>query len=276
MGIMSKLRRIKSAVKYGGYNEIKVSQIDYSECLKGKNIIVTGGSSGIGYQIAKKSCLSGASVIITGRNETKLKEAVKSIDGKIDYLIWDITDQSLLPIMIDEVFHRFEGSVDCLVNNAGLQPHEFFPNVSAEEWDKIYDNNSKGAYFLTQELYKKWMSRKSNGYKKIIFIDSQGGFVGATYPYRMVKWDIRGLTKGLGLKLAKDNILVNAIAPGVVKTEMQQFSIEQGDNTYCNQNLLNRVSLPEEVAELAGFMMSDACNFMVGQTILIDGGYSLK
>ena len=276
MGILSKLRRIKSAIKYGGYNEIKISQIEYNECLKGKNIIITGGSSGIGYQIAKKSCLLGASVIITGRNEAKLKEAKNSIDGEIDYLIWDITDQSLLPQMIDEVFQRFEGNVDCLVNNAGLQPHEFFPNVSEEEWNKIYDTNSKGSYFLTQELYKKWVAHNNSGYKKIIFIDSQGGFVGATYPYRMVKWDIRGLTRGLGLKLAKDSILVNAIAPGVVRTEMQQFSIEQGDNTYCTQNLLNRVSLPEEVAELACFMMSDSCNFMVGQTILIDGGYSLK
>ena len=272
MGILSKLRRIKSAIKYGGYNEIKISQIEYNECLKGKNIIITGGSSGIGYQIAKKSCLLGASVIITGRNEAKLKEAKNSIDGEIDYLIWDITDQSLLPQMIDEVFQRFEGNVDCLVNNAGLQPHEFFPNVSEEEWNKIYDTktSSQPSYIPFNH------SIRISGYKKIIFIDSQGGFVGATYPYRMVKWDIRGLTRGLGLKLAKDSILVNAIAPGVVRTEMQQFSIEQGDNTYCTQNLLNRVSLPEEVAELACFMMSDSCNFMVGQTILIDGGYSLK
>lgn len=114
-----------------------------------------------------------------------------------------------------------------------------------------------------------------NSIKKIILISSQGGFVGATYPYRLSKWDIVGLTEGLGKQVCKQGILVNGIAPGVVKTEMQQFSLNQGENTYCGQNPIGRVALPEEIAELAAFMISDACNFMVGQTIRVDGGYSL-
>ena len=91
----------------------------------------------------------------------------------------------------------------------------------------------------------------------------------------MSKWDIRGLTEGLGLEMAKYGVLVNGIAPGVIRTKMQEFSMKQGDNIYCDQNPLLRVGLPEEIAELAVFMMSDSCNFMTGQTILIDGGFSL-
>ena len=111
---------------------------------------------------------------------------------------------------------------------------------------------------------------------KILNVSSQGGFVGATYPYRLAKWDIRGLTEGLGKSLIKKGIIVNGIAPGVVKTAMQSFSIEQGDNLYTNQNPLGRVILPEEIAELALFLISDASNAIVGQTIVCDGGYTLK
>lgn len=276
MSIINKIRKIRSAIRYGGYNEIKICQLKNDNCLKGKRILITGGSSGIGFQIAKKCCSCGANVIITGRNEEKLINSINNINGEINYLVWDLMDTEHIEEHLNRVLHIFKGSLDCLINNAGVEPHEFFPDVTEKEWANIYDTNSKGAFFLTQEVYKHWLNHKESDYKKIIFIDSQGGFVGATYPYRMVKWDIRGLTKGLGLKLAKDGILVNGIAPGVVKTEMQKFSLEQGDNTYCDQNLLGRVCLPEEVAEMAAFMLSDACNFMVGQTILIDGGYSLK
>ncbi len=92
----------------------------------------------------------------------------------------------------------------------------------------------------------------------------------------MVKWDIRGLTEGLGKQLIKDRIIVNGIAPGVVKTAMQSFSLHQGDNLYTNQNLIERVILPDEIAELALFLISDVSNAIVGQTIVCDGGYTLK
>ena len=92
----------------------------------------------------------------------------------------------------------------------------------------------------------------------------------------MVKWDIRGFTEGLGKSLVDDRIIVNGIAPGVVKTSMQEFSLNQGDNLYTNQNPIHRVCLPEEIAELALFLMSDRSNFIIGQTIVCDGGYTLK
>jgi 3-oxoacyl-[acyl-carrier protein] reductase len=276
MELVTKIKKIRSAIKYGGYNEIHVTRIEDKKKLLGKNILITGGSSGIGFQIARKCCECGASVVITGRNEKKLIQATEAIKGNIQYYVWDLEDINGVQQKVADINNIFHGDLNCLVNNAGVQPSEFFPNVSEKEWERIYDTNSKGLFFLSQEVSKLWVKDKKKEYRKIINIDSQGGFVGATYPYRMVKWDIRGLTQGLGLKLAKEGILVNAIAPGVVKTDMQHFAMIQGENTYCDQNPLHRVSLPEEVAELAAFMLSDACCFMVGQTIVIDGGYSIK
>ena len=168
------------------------------------------------------------------------------------------------------------GTGTITVNNAGIAPKKFFGAVDEDEWEKIYNTNLKGNYFLTQEIVKRWRSISFKDYKKIINISSQGGYVGATYPYRMTKWDVRGLTEGLGKMLIGDHIIVNGIAPGVVKTSMQEFSLDQGDNLFCKQNPLGRVILPEEIAELALFLISDASNSIVGQTIVCDGGYTLK
>ena len=192
-------------------------------------------------------------------------------------MAWDISMTDEIENKLDECESILGGEISVLVNNAGIAPSKFWGSVDEEEWDKIYSNNLKGLFFLTQSLTKRWKKQISAyEYRKIVNISSQGGFVGATYPYRMVKWDIRGLTEGLGKTLVKDRIIVNGIAPGVVKTSMQQFSLEQGENLYTDQNPIGRVILPGEIAELAIYLISDAGNAIVGQTIVCDGGYTLK
>lgn len=284
MRLINKVKRVYKAIhaacatlRYGGIGEITIAQLRDENRLNGKHVVVTGGGSGIGFSIAKKSVECGADVIITGRSEKKLKEAVEKIGKEnIKYVVWDISDVKVSAQKIKECVEMFGCGIDIFINNAGVQPKKFFPSVDEKEWDEIYSTNSKGTFFICEELCKMWMVEQHQNYKKIINIDSQGGFVGATYPYRMSKWDIRGLTEGLGLSMAPHGIIVNGIAPGVVKTNMQSFSVKQGNNSYCDQNPLSRVALPEEIAELAVYMMSDVCNFIVGQTILIDGGFSLK
>lgn len=272
------LKMIKQIYRDGGICKVEISQIKSEDMLKGKKVLITGGGSGIGLAIAKKAANCGASVVISGRNEDKLKSAVDTItSSNIFYHVWDISNVKQVYENLQVCQKMLGGEIDILVNSAGVQPREFFPTVTEKEWDRIYNINSKGTFFVTEAMCNNWINTERKGqYKKIITIDSQGGFVGATYPYRMSKWDLRGLTKGLGLKMAQYGVLVNAIAPGVVRTEMQIFAEKQGDNFYCDQNPLKRIALPEEVAELAIFMMSDACNFMVGQTILMDGGYALR
>lgn len=99
--------------------------------------------------------------------------------------------------------------------------------------------------------------------------------VGANNAYRMTKWDIRGFTKYLGSAYASRGIIANAIAPGIIKTNMQPEFLKRGDNAFTNLNPIHRIGLPEEIAELALFLASNAANFIVGQTICCDGGYSI-
>jgi 3-oxoacyl-[acyl-carrier protein] reductase len=276
--IRQALRCAVQGYRYGGNSIARISYPVYGDILAGKKILVTGGSSGIGLAIAKKYVECGADVLITGRNSEKLAAAVNEIGKEHCFsMSWDISRTDEIEKRLDECESLLGGEISALVNNAGIAPSRFWGNVDEEEWDKIYSTNLKGLFFLTQSLAKRWKGQiKSDEYRKIVNISSQGGFVGATYPYRMVKWDIRGLTEGLGKALVKDRIIVNGIAPGVVKTSMQQFSLQQGENLYTDQNPVERVILPEEVAELALFLMSDASNAIVGQTVVCDGGYTLK
>lgn len=284
MSIISRVKRIKNAIsyaikcyRYGGVASVSISYPLQNEVLKGKNILVTGGGSGIGLAIAKKCASCGANILITGRNAEKLEHAVAEIGReRCGFLIWDISNIADINKRLEECQLILGGEINILINNAGVAPSKFWGNVDEEEWDKIYSTNLKGLFFLTQAIVKVWKNKPQDDYRKIINISSQGGFVGATYPYRMVKWDIRGLTEGLGKQLIKDRIIVNGIAPGVVKTAMQSFSLHQGDNLYTNQNLIERVILPDEIAELALFLISDVSNAIVGQTIVCDGGYTLK
>ena len=280
MGLFRKLHRFLRSVitvyKNGGIVHADISFCNQPELLIGKKVLITGGSSGIGFCIAKKALECGADVLITGRNEQKLQEAAKNLSSKKCHcLVWNHSDISILSDKLKEAVTLL-GDIDVVINNAGVAPSKFFGQVDEKEWNRIYDTNLKGSYFLIQEIVCKWRKSSFSGYKKILNIASQGGYVGATYPYRMTKWDIRGLTEGLGRELIKNNIIVNGIAPGIVKTAMQEFSLKQGDNLYTDQNPIKRVCLPEEIAELAVFLISDTSNFIIGQIIVCDGGYILK
>lgn len=271
-------RTLLNAYKNRGFSSVNISYINYGETLKNKNILITGGSSGIGFSIAKKCISEGASVIITGRSEQKLSNAKSELNNNLlKTLKWDVTDINTIEENLDKCFELLDGKIDILVNNAGIVNSVDFPNVTEQIWTDIYDTNSKGVYFITQAICKVWLKKnKINCQRKIINISSQGGFVGATYPYRMTKWDIAGLTQGLGVKLAPHGIIVNGIAPGIIATPVQKHYMNRDGNMYCSLNPLERYALPEEIAELAVFLMSDSTNFIVGQTIICDGGYSIK
>lgn len=271
------VKALKKFYKRGGYTHYTIANIQYDQILRGKKILVTGGSTGIGFSIAKKCLSVGASVLITGRSLDKLEEASLELNNpNLKYVVWDISDIKSLNEKLQEATELLGGDIDILVNNAGIIGSTNFPNISEETWDRVYSINSKGLYFLTQEVCKIWMSRKAKDkMKKVINISSQGGFVGATYPYRLTKWDIAGLTQGLGVRLAPEGIIVNGIAPGVIATRMQPNISSNSENIF-QPNPVERYAFPEEIAELAIFLMGNGSNFIVGQTIVCDGGYSIK
>lgn len=260
---------------------ITIAQVQYGGILQGRRILVTGGTAGIGMAIARRCLQEGAEVLITGRSEARLTEARELLSGpqgkRLCVQRWDISDVRNLNSHLDTAVELLGGLPDTLINNAGVINTNPFPQVTEENWDIIYSTNSKGTYFLTQEFCRRWLQAPSAPVlKKVINISSQGAFVGATYPYRMSKWDLAGMTAGLGALMAGRGILVNGIAPGIVRTNMQPQEMKQGKDSSCPHNQLRRHALPEEIAELAVFMLSDACNFMVGHTVVCDGGYSLK
>lgn len=282
--ILKKLQNAYSGAingyRWGGVTSVNISQINYHGQLFSSDdvVLITGGSNGIGFATAKRFAEEGAAVIITGRNQQKLDAAVKEISSSRVYSIpWDISDVSIIDERINKLREMVGKDITILINNAGTYAKTHFPNTTSEDWDFVYNTNLKGLYFLSQAIIKKWLLMEpSSSPKKIINISSQGGMVVANNAYRMTKWDIRGLTKYLGATYAKKGIITNAIAPGIVLTDMQTQFKKQGNNLFTDLNPSQRIGLPEEIAELALYLSSNAANFIVGETICCDGGYNIK
>ncbi|MBB1279847.1 SDR family NAD(P)-dependent oxidoreductase [Pseudoalteromonas sp. SR41-1] len=259
--------------KYGGVTYAQISQINYGNTLAGRRVLITGGSSGIGFAIAQKAISEGAKVVITGRNMGKLEAAKLKISNDLLSIIqWDVSEISLIHSKLKDVSKLLGGKPNVLVNNAGILLDQNFFTTTEDIWDKTYQVNSKSIYFLSQAIANDLIKCREKG--KIINISSTSGFYGTAIPYGMTKWDVAGLTEGLGKKLAPHGIIVNGIAPGRTATSM--LNKDSNDNIYDSLTSAKRYVMPEEIAELAIFLMSGSTNFIVGQTIVCDGGYILK
>ena len=264
---------IRQIWKRGGLTQVNIAQISRGKVLADKRVLITGGSAGIGFAIAIKCLSEGASVVITGRNSDRLEKVLNGLHNERIYgLTWDVSDTSLISDKVVDAERLLGGGIDVLVNNAGVLLQSSFFSTTEDVWEKTYAVNSKGLFFLSQKISNGWVQSGRVG--KIINIASSGSILGASHPYRMTKWDVAGLTAGLGELLSPHGIIVNAIAPGRIATEMLNRS--EGDNYYDTSQPVKRMGLPEEIAELAVFLMSDAANYIVGQTIVCDGGYTLK
>lgn len=272
--ISNAIKAVREIYKYGGICQVKCCSISYKGGLFSRDtlVLITGGTKGIGYSMAERFIEAGATVVVTGRNANncKLSDSLYSVQ-------WDINDISIIESMLDKIEKLTGMTISVLINNAGVYAKTQFPNCTSEDWDSVYNTNAKGPFFLCQSLCKRWTnkSRQNKTPKKIINICSQGGFSIANNPYRTTKWDIRGLTTFLGKYYCNKGIIANAIAPGLVMTDMQPKFKKQGDNYYTDQNPIHRLAEPVEIANLAVYLASDAANFIVGQTICCDGGYSL-
>ena len=272
--LVATIRGLKQCWQVGGVSKVQIKHVNYGEILAGKSVLVTGGSAGIGFAIAKKCISEGADVVITGRNEAKLQRARDEINSdRLKVMTWDHGDVSICKDKLQECKGLIGSQkLDVLVNNAGvcLQPLGFLVTTESA-WDETYAVNSKGLFFLTQAFCDDCLKRKQPA--NVVNISSQGGFLPAPHPYRMTKWDIIGLTKGLGMQLAPHGIIVNAVAPGMIATDMIKRNTE---NVFSNLQPNNRLGVPEEIAELVLFLISGAANNIIGQTIVCDGGYTAK
>ena len=273
---MKFLLYIKRALLYikNGPNIIKhitanIHYLEPSDKLKDKKIIITGGGRGLGYAMAKKFVSEGADVLIAGRNEKTLIEKAKELNCK--YLKLDVQNCSQFDEFIKQADKLLNG-INCLVNNAGISLHEGeIKNVTEEQFDAQISTNLKGGYFLAQKFITYFENNEQeNG--NILFVSSERGFFSDDLPYGLTKTAINSLVKGLAYRVARRHIRVNGIAPGVTTSDMTGFKAEE--NLYATWNTIERVYLPEEVAEVASFLLSDAANCLSGQIIECNNGKS--
>lgn len=278
MSVKSYLSRgLKFIVK--GVPEVKtypkVSTLAPSELLKGRVALITGGTSGIGFEIAKAFVEAGATVVITGRTKERIKKACTSIDeavsnkGRIYGMEMDNKNVSLFQSKFQEALNVLNGlKIDILVNNAG-QRGGYISNATESEYDDIMDTNAKGTFFLTQLVAKYMINEGIKG--NILNISSASSLRPAISAYHMSKWAIRGLTMGLARSLAPHGIVVNAIAPGPTATPMLMNDNNDGNMVHA-RNLLGRYALPQEIGNMAVILASDMSRTVIGDTLFMSGG----
>ncbi|MBT5492369.1 SDR family oxidoreductase [bacterium] len=271
--ILRLIRNLLKCLKRGSAPvQVSINQIQYDKMYENKNILITGGTSGIGLSIAKKFLSLGAKVTITGRDINRLNGIKEEInDSNLFVVEWDISKQDLISKKVDESIIKM-GSIDILFNNSGIYSPKSFFDTDEKLFDNIMDTNLKGLYFTSKKIAEYFIQNKIKG--KIINISSITSITGASIPYGVSKWGVRGVTQGLARDLIKYGIIVNAIAPGVVATAINP-ELSASENMYRAGALSQRASTPEEIAEIAVFLSSEAATNIIGQTIVCDGGETL-
>lgn len=239
-----------------------------------KVILVTGASRGIGNNIVRS--LANNNIVIANYNKSveqaiKLKEDMQEKQVNIDIIKADVSNREEVNSMVSTIIEKY-GKIDVLINNAGISQYKLFTDISDEDWDIVMNNNLKSVFITTQEVLKSMIPRKEG---LIINISSVWGVTGAAMEvaYSTSKAGIIGLTKSLAKELGPSNIRVNAIAPGIINTEMNnKFSKEEIDNIK-EEIPLERIGEPEEISKCIKWLMED--NYTTGQVISINGGWNI-
>jgi NAD(P)-dependent dehydrogenase (short-subunit alcohol dehydrogenase family) len=274
MSLKSKIKTILSMARPKRIVNATFTLKNECEYLSDKVVLVTGGSSGFGFAIAKRFLNYGAKVIITGRNELKLKESVKLLGKeRVSYLVWDLCEYYVAKQKMAEA-NTIYGPINVAVNNAGVWTPKNWKDIDEAEWDKILDTNLKGLFFICQ-AEGELMSNTNTSASKIINITSIEGVRGGFGPYFASKWGANGITRGMAKTFIKKNIVVNAIAPGMGITNINP-NLPKDGNLSLEGNLNGRFVTVEEIAETACFLASDAASSIVGQVIVVDGGMALN
>ena len=246
--------------------------------LQGRVALVTGGSRGIGRMIATGLLHQGAKVYITARKAAACDAAAGELSaiGSCISLPADVSNVAGARALAAAVMQR-EPALDIMVNNAGAAWGEDFDSFPESGWDKVVDLNMKTPFFLTQALHEALKRAAKGRPAKVINIASIDGISvnqWETYSYTASKAGLIHLTKRLALRLARDNIVVNGIAPGPFPSEMNKEARDHGD-TVAHRVPAGRIGTTEDMAGAAIFLASRAGDYVVGETIVVDGGVTI-
>jgi NAD(P)-dependent dehydrogenase (short-subunit alcohol dehydrogenase family) len=244
--------------------------------LDGRVGVITGASRGIGRAIALALGGAGAKLALVGRAQDKLRETaelVKKAGGESEVFLCDVREEAQVAALADNVNGRF-GAVHILVNNAGTAIRKKIHEFSADEWRLVMDTNLTGPWLMCRSFIP---HMKGRGYGRIINITSIMAHVSSEGRgiYSTSKHGLLGLTRGLALELAEDNICAVAISPGFIATDLTApLRADPAKNAaLLAQTPLKRWGQPEEIGALALYICSDAASFMSGNDVLIDGGW---
>jgi NAD(P)-dependent dehydrogenase (short-subunit alcohol dehydrogenase family) len=241
-----------------------------------KIAVITGGSSGIGLAIASKFAVSGMTTLLVGRDRTKLKAACAELGKNSDFFVCDLSNLEKIPGLVQEIIDKY-GRIDVLVNNAGINMKKPILDVSDGEFEKIILTNQTSIFTITRAIAG-FMVEQEEGC--ILNISSMASQYGLPYviAYTASKSAIEGMTRAMAVELSPLGIRVNCIAPGFIKTNMSSVALD-GDperkKKVLSRTPLGRLGRPEEVAEAALFLVSDAASFITGVVLPVDGGNSI-
>ncbi|MBD1157148.1 3-oxoacyl-ACP reductase FabG [Pelagibacterales bacterium SAG-MED20] len=241
--------------------------------LKNKNIIVTGASGGIGNSIVEKLYNNGANIIATGTRVEKLEE-LKVKFSNIKILKFDISQHEKIEEFISNATDELGGSLDCIVNNAGITKDNLTIRMSLEEWTKVIDINLTSTFLMCKYSIKKMLKNKAG---KVINITSVVGHTGnpGQANYTASKAGIVAMSKSLSIEYAKKNININCISPGFIRTAMTDNIDEKYKETIIAKIPSNRLGKPEDIANAVIFLSSDQSNYINGETLHVNGGMYL-
>ena len=244
--------------------------------LAGRNALVTGGGSGLGFSMAQAFIAAGARVCVSGRRESVLADAVAKLGANSTYVVGDVTKAEDRVRMVEAVVSRW-GALSILVNNAGQSLKKPALEVTDEEFDQLFDTHVKAAFSLTREVARDMIEQ---GQGSILFIASMASYMGVPQivGYTAAKTALLGLTRALAAEWSEFGVRVNAIAPGWISTPMTDRAFA-GDPArkakVLSRTPMKRMGEPSDIGQTAAFLCSDAAKFITGQCISVDGGASI-
>jgi 3-oxoacyl-[acyl-carrier protein] reductase len=238
--------------------------------LKDKNIIVTGASGGIGNSIVKKLSEVGANILASGTNIEKLDKLKKQFE-KIKILKFDISQSIKIEEFIENATQELGGSLDCIINNAGITQDNLAIRMSLDEWQKVIDINLTSTFLISKFAIKKMLKNKSG---KIINITSVVGHTGnlGQANYTASKAGIIAMSKSLAIEYAKKNININCISPGFIKTAMTDKIDEKFKEIIISKIPSARLGEADDIANAVLFLSSNQSNYINGETLHVNGG----
>jgi len=235
-----------------------------------KNIIITGASGGIGNSIVKKLNGAGANILATGTRIEKLEELKKSYEG-IKVLKFDISQTDKIEDFIDNATNELGGSLDCIVNNAGITQDNLAIRMSLDEWQKVININLTSTFLMSKFAIKKMLKNKSG---KIVNITSVVGHTGnlGQANYTASKAGIVAMSKSLAIEYAKKNININCISPGFIQTAMTDKIDDKFKEVIISKIPSARLGEPDDIANAVLFLSSEQSNYINGETLHVNGG----